>query len=43
MGYVRSEWADRVDGFEVELLGLRRDAVRLPEPLFDPDGSRMRG
>ena len=29
-------------GFEVEVLGVRRAATRLDEPLFDPSGSRMR-
>ena len=29
-------------GFEVEVLGVRRAATRLDEPLFDPSGWRMR-
>jgi dimethylglycine dehydrogenase len=29
--------------FEVEILGIRRAARLVPEPLFDPTGARMRG
>ena len=44
MGYVRADLVavDAVE-FEIEILGRRRPAVRLDEPLFDPSGSRMRG
>ncbi len=31
------------DGFQVEILGKRCDATLLTEPLFDPQGLRMRG
>jgi dimethylglycine dehydrogenase len=43
LGYVPAERAEPTVGFEVELLGVRRPAVRLTEPLFDPEGTRMRG
>ena len=43
LGYVPSALAERTGGFAVEILGEMRDAVILPEPPFDPAGSRMRG
>ena len=30
-------------GFEIEIIGERRKATLLREPLFDPKGERMRG
>jgi dimethylglycine dehydrogenase len=42
MGYVKGPAADAVDGFEIEILGERRPALRLERPLFDPTGARMR-
>ena len=42
MGYVDKAVADQTTGFEVELIGERRAAVRLAEAAFDPSGSRMR-
>jgi dimethylglycine dehydrogenase len=42
MGYVNNAVADAINGFEVELIGERRAAVRLAEAAFDPSGSRMR-
>jgi dimethylglycine dehydrogenase len=44
-GYVpRSLAADTAPGaFEIEILGERRAATIAPEPLFDPQGRRMRG
>jgi dimethylglycine dehydrogenase len=42
MGYVDKAVADATTGFEVELIGERRAAVRLAEAAFDPSGSRMR-
>ncbi|MEI6457624.1 MAG: FAD-dependent oxidoreductase [Pseudomonadota bacterium] len=42
MGYVEKAVADEITGFEVELIGERRAAVRLAEAAFDPSGSRMR-
>ncbi|MGB8813067.1 MAG: FAD-dependent oxidoreductase, partial [Paracoccaceae bacterium] len=43
MGFVPT--ASAVDGLkvEIEILGERRPAVLVTEPLFDADGSRMRG
>lgn len=44
LGYVPADCADSVNGaFEIEILGERRGARILPEPLFDPSGGRMRG
>lgn len=43
MGYVSKEFARATDGFEIEILGERRAARRLTSPLFDPQGSRLRG
>jgi dimethylglycine dehydrogenase len=43
MGYVPKALAGETDGFEVEVLGERRPAKPLAEPLFDPKGERMRG
>jgi dimethylglycine dehydrogenase len=42
MGYVNLAVADAGSGFEVELIGERRSAVRLTEAAFDPAGLRMR-
>ena len=42
LGYVNRDVAHQTDGFEVELIGERRPAVRLSAPAFDPDGTRMR-
>jgi dimethylglycine dehydrogenase len=42
MGYVENAVADAITGFEVELIGERRAAVRLAEAAFDPSGARMR-
>jgi dimethylglycine dehydrogenase len=46
LGYVPTELADP-DGpggerFEIEIIGRRRPARLQPEPLFDPQGLRMR-
>ncbi len=41
MGYVAAALATE-DVFEVEILGQRRAARRVPRPLFDPNGDRMR-
>ena len=43
LGYVPNALTERTDGFQIEILGEMRDAVVLPEPPFDPAGSRMRG
>ena len=42
LGYVPSELADVGESFEIEILGIRRNATLLKEPLFDPAGTRMR-
>jgi dimethylglycine dehydrogenase len=43
-GYVPRELAlNGAGGFEIEILGERRPATLQPEPLFDPEGARMRG
>ncbi|MBM3569247.1 MAG: FAD-dependent oxidoreductase [Alphaproteobacteria bacterium] len=41
-GYVEASAADRAQGYAIEILGERRPARRLPRPLFDPDGARLR-
>ena len=42
LGYVDNQAAAATTGFEVELIGERRPAVRLATPAFDPQGARMR-
>ena len=42
MGYVFSEFADHDDSFAIEIIGEKRTARRLPQPLFDPDGARLK-
>jgi dimethylglycine dehydrogenase len=46
LGYVPTALADPTgpgaDGFEIEIIGRRRPARLQPEPLFDPQGTRMR-
>jgi dimethylglycine dehydrogenase len=42
-GYVPRELAANGAGFEIEILGDRQPAKVQAEPLFDPEGSRMRG
>jgi dimethylglycine dehydrogenase len=42
LGYADREAAQASQGFEVELIGERRPAIRLPAPAFDPSGKRMR-
>jgi dimethylglycine dehydrogenase len=41
-GYVPKELVDET-GFEIELIGEMRKAKIIVEPLFDPEGKRMRG
>ena len=43
LGYVSTEAADATSGFEVEIIGERRAAVRLTQAAFDATGARMRG
>jgi dimethylglycine dehydrogenase len=43
LGYVPTELAaPGTEGFEIEIIGVRRPAHLQPEPLFDPAGRRMR-
>jgi dimethylglycine dehydrogenase len=42
MGYVPADRAAASTGFEIEIIGERRRAKRIAQPLFDPDGLRMR-
>jgi dimethylglycine dehydrogenase len=41
-GYIPKELADAGE-FEIELIGVMRKAHVITEPLFDPEGKRMRG
>src|SRR5215472_5488129 len=41
LGYVPAELA-AADRFELEILGERHAATRAPQPVFDPEGKRMR-
>jgi dimethylglycine dehydrogenase len=43
LGYVPRGLADAEDGFEIEIIGERYPATVQREPLFDPQGERMRG
>src|SRR4029077_12827208 len=38
LGYVAASVGDATEGFEIEILGERRRAVRSARPLYDPDG-----
>jgi dimethylglycine dehydrogenase len=42
LGYVPSALAREDSGFEIEIIGERRAAVRLIEPAYDPGGALMR-
>ena len=42
LGYVPAALADADSGFEIELLGERRAATLVRQPLYDPEGLRMR-
>jgi dimethylglycine dehydrogenase len=42
LGYVNADVAGETTGFEVEIIGERRSAVRLARAAFDPQGARMR-
>ena len=42
LGYVPAELAQQTDGFEIEIIGRRRPARIVHEPVLDPSGSRMR-
>jgi dimethylglycine dehydrogenase len=41
-GYVPAELARANGAFEIEIIGERRQAAVIAEPLFDPEGARMR-
>jgi dimethylglycine dehydrogenase len=43
LGYVPRDLADAEDGFEIEIIGERYPATIQRQPLFDPQGERMRG
>lgn len=43
LGYVPVDRSHEDEGFEIEVLGVRRWARLHREPLFDPTGVRMRG
>jgi dimethylglycine dehydrogenase len=42
MGYIEKAHADAEEGFEIEIIGDRRPAVRLAAPAYDPNGVAMR-
>lgn len=42
IGYVSAEHAKASDGFAIEVIGVKRKAMRLAKPLFDPEGARLR-
>jgi dimethylglycine dehydrogenase len=42
LGFVTRAAASATAGFEVEIIGERRAALRLEQPPFDPTGARMR-
>src|SRR5581483_638721 len=42
LGYIPAALAGADTGFEIEIIGERRTAERLPAAAFDPSGSRMR-
>jgi dimethylglycine dehydrogenase len=42
LGYVPAALAGADSGFEIEIIGERRAAVRLSEPAYDPGGALMR-
>ena len=42
MGYIEKAHADAETGFEIEIIGERRPAVRLAAPAYDPAGAAMR-
>jgi dimethylglycine dehydrogenase len=42
MGYIEKAQADAETGFDIEIIGERRPAVRLAAPAYDPAGAAMR-
>ena len=43
MGYVPAEHADTTSGWQIEILGVMRDATLRTEPIWDPNAEKMRG
>jgi dimethylglycine dehydrogenase len=43
LGYVPRSLAEAEEGFEIEIIGERYPATIQRQPLFDPQGERMRG
>ncbi|MEM1352125.1 MAG: FAD-dependent oxidoreductase [Pseudomonadota bacterium] len=43
MGFLPSDRIDSAETVDIEILGQKRPARVLREPVFDPDGTRMRG
>ena len=42
LGYVQADLNDPAASLQIEIIGDRRSAIVQPNPLFDPDGHRMR-
>jgi hypothetical protein len=42
LGYLPAPLADADGGFAIEVVGVRREALRRDACLFDPTGARMR-
>ena len=42
MGYVPAEHAETIDGWQIEILGVMRDATMSTKPIWDPNAERMR-
>jgi dimethylglycine dehydrogenase len=43
LGYIKRSLADAEPAFEIEVLGERRTALRVPRPFYDPENERLRG
>ena len=43
MGYVPAEHAEKASGWQIEILGVMRDATLRTEPIWDPNAEKMRG
>ena len=42
MGYVPAEHAEKTSGWQIEILGVMRDATLRTEPIWDPNAAKMR-
>jgi dimethylglycine dehydrogenase len=42
LGYIPTELVDSTGSFEIEIIGRRRPATILHDPVLDPEGLRMR-